>query len=136
MNDHRPHGYLFRGATDSPERIVEQRRAESLALTDRIDGQASKDRNWDRKVRRQTLTSLLRRFTVLELTSDKGVVAADGMTVGRRNETACRIPTLALPGVADQPAIEQFIATTEISGVVPNGVIALSTAKLDAHARR
>ena len=55
MYDHRSHGDLLRGAAYPVKGVVEQRRAESFALTALVDRKAGEDRAWDRKVPREAL---------------------------------------------------------------------------------
>lgn len=113
VHDHSTNGDLIGGTANAHERIVEQGGTESATLSIGRDGQPGENRYWDGEVTGQALSCLSCSLVVIELTSNQRVIAIDGLIAGNRDKRPCRVASLILPGIPNEPAVEEFVAATE-----------------------
>lgn len=105
MDDNRSYAHLFGGSTYPPQRIIKQAYAQPLTLVALVDGEASEDYHWNRKLFREASADGFRGAFMFHLASHKRVVARYPTLIARYHESASRISTLALSCVSTQPAI-------------------------------
>jgi len=105
MDDNRSYAHLFGGLTYAVQRIIKQACAQPLTLVALVDGEASEDYHWNRKVLREASADRFRGAFMLHLACHKRVVTSYRVLIARYYESAGRISTLALSCVSTQPAI-------------------------------
>jgi hypothetical protein len=119
VNEDSAHGDRAGSINGSPQRIEQEASPQSDLLLGAIDCEAGDQASGDREVLGSRAPDAARRFSVLDLRGDEGVIADDlGLALSAGDEGPGGVTALALTGIGAQPSVELLTTAVESIDVV------------------